>query len=88
MARLSLPLRRLSNQLNCNDLANLLKCGAGSGERYSYLNVVVTEVDGALGRIRHALQKGRLPTRSWIRFFDDTLTNEWVGVWPDSPAPE
>ncbi len=62
--------------------------GAGTGERYSYLNVVVADVDGALGRIRHALQKGRLPTRSWIRFFDDTLTNEWVGVWPDSPAPE
>lgn len=62
--------------------------GAGTGERYSYLNLVVSDVDAAVERIRHVLQKGRLPTRSWIRFFDDTLANEWVGVWPDSPAPE
>lgn len=62
--------------------------GAGSGERYSYLNLVVAEVDGAVERIRAVLRKGRLPNRSWIRFFDDTLANEWVGVWPDSPAPE
>ncbi|MBM4778795.1 MAG: hypothetical protein GQE15_13915 [Archangiaceae bacterium] len=62
--------------------------GAGTGARSSYLNLVVGDVDAALERIRHALQQGKLPTRSWIRFFDDTLANEWVGVWPDSPSPE
>lgn len=62
--------------------------GAGTGARYSYLNLVVADVDAALERIGHALRAGKLPTRSWIRFFDDTLANEWVGVWPDSPAPE
>lgn len=63
--------------------------GAGTGDQYSYLNLVVADdVDAALERIRQALQQGRSPKRSWIRFFDDTLANEWVGVWPDSPAPE
>lgn len=62
--------------------------GAGTGTRYSYLNLVVSDVGTALERIRAALQQGRLPNRAWIRFFDDTLANEWVGVWPDSPAPD
>ena len=24
---------------------------------------------------------------SWLLFFDDDLTDEWLGVWPQTPPP-
>lgn len=62
--------------------------GTGTGARFSYVDVVLADVPRALERLLPALRAGNLPKRSWVRFFDDTLAAEWVGVWPDSPAPD
>lgn len=61
--------------------------GAGTGTRYSYVDLVVSDPVRALERIVPILRNGKLPRRAWVLFFDDTLAAEWVGVWPETPAP-
>ncbi len=61
--------------------------GGGTGLRYGYVDVALTDVDRALEKMVAVLRSGAVPRRSWVLFFDDTLASEWVGVWPDSPPP-
>jgi hypothetical protein len=61
--------------------------GGGTGLRYSYVDLALEDLDRGVSAVRKALQKGRVPLRTWILFFDDTLTNEWVGIYDDTPAP-
>jgi hypothetical protein len=45
-------------------------------------------VRAAAELIRSVLRQGEANTRrAWIQFFDNILGAEWIGVWPDSPAP-
>lgn len=61
--------------------------GGGTGLRYSYVDLALTDIDRAIPVIRDALRRVRAPKRSWVQFFDDDLAEEWVGVWDDSPEP-
>ena len=61
--------------------------GAGTGTRYSYVDLVVSDPVRAMERIVPILREGKLPRRAWVLFFDDTLAAEWVGVWPETPPP-
>ncbi|MBL8918589.1 MAG: hypothetical protein JNJ54_06980 [Myxococcaceae bacterium] len=61
--------------------------GTGTGTRCSYVDLVLADVPRALERLTPALRSARLPTRAWVRFFDDALAAEWAGVWPETPAP-
>jgi hypothetical protein len=62
--------------------------GGGSGRRYNYIDLALLEVRAAADAIRGVLQRGGLKTRrAWLLFFDDALSAEWIGMWPDSPAP-
>lgn len=61
--------------------------GGGTGLRYSYIDLALTDVEAAVPVIRERLQRGRIAKRSWLQFYDDTLAAEWVGMWPDTPAP-
>lgn len=61
--------------------------GGGTGTRYSYVDLALIDVDRALPALLEVLRRGKLPLRSWIQFFDSDLRWEWVGVWPDTPAP-
>ena len=61
--------------------------GGGTGLRYSYVDLALTDVDTGIQVIRQRLQAGKLPRRSWIQFFDCDLVAEWVGVYDDSPPP-
>jgi hypothetical protein len=62
--------------------------GGGSGRRYNYIDLALLDVRSAAEAIRHVLQRGGLKTRrAWLLFFDDALGAEWIGMWPDSPAP-
>lgn len=61
--------------------------GGGTGLRYSYIDLALTDVERAVPVIRERLQQGRVPKRSWLQFFDDALAAEWVGMWPDTPPP-
>ena len=62
--------------------------GGGSGRRYDYIDLALLDVPAAAGVIRSVLQRGGLASRrAWIQFFDNILGAEWIGLWPDSPAP-
>ena len=61
--------------------------GGGTGLRYSYIDLALTDVERAIPLIRGTLRAGKIVNRSWLQFFDDSLAAEWVGMWPDTPPP-
>jgi hypothetical protein len=61
--------------------------GGGTGLRYSYIDLALTDVDRGIQAVRQRLQAGKAPKRSWIQFFDSDLAAEWVGVYDNSPPP-
>ena len=60
--------------------------GGGTGLRYSYVDLALTDPEKGLGQVVDVLRKGKIVKRAWILFFDDVYRAEWVGVWEDSPA--
>ena len=73
------------NALAAQDVGALI--GAGTGLRYSYMELALTDVDRGIAAIRRAMREGNVPRRSWILFNDAHLAAEWVGIYDDSPAP-
>jgi len=61
--------------------------GGGTGLRYSYIDLALVDVRGAMDRIRRVLEQGGIPKRTWLLFFDEHLAQEWIGIYSDSPAP-
>lgn len=61
--------------------------GGGTGLRYSYIELALTDVDRGIAAIRRAMREGNVPKRSWVLFHDANLGAEWVGIYDDSPAP-
>ncbi len=61
--------------------------GGGTGLRYSYVDLALADLRGGIEIVRRVLQKGRIPNRSWVLFFDADLVAEWVGIYDDTPPP-
>jgi hypothetical protein len=61
--------------------------GGGTGLRYSYLDLALTDVETGLPQVVQVLRKLNTVKRTWILFFDDVYRYEWIGVWDDSPPP-
>jgi hypothetical protein len=61
--------------------------GAGTGLRYTYIDLAILDMEGALRRLRKLLQHAGVPRRAWVQFFESSLGAEWIGMWPDSPPP-
>ena len=61
--------------------------GGGSGIRYSYIDLALSDVNRAVPIIRQVLAGRRAPLRSWLLFFDDELSREWVGIYATTPEP-
>ena len=61
--------------------------GGGSGIRYSYVDLSLGNVMSALPIIRQVLMQQRAPLRTWLLFFDTQLSEEWFGVYPNTPPP-
>jgi hypothetical protein len=61
--------------------------GGATGLRYSYVDFAVTDVDRAVEALRGTLRAGRIPTRTWILFFDAEREDEWIGIWDETPPP-
>ena len=61
--------------------------GGGTGLRYSYVELALVDADRALPRIRQTLRDGKLGKRTWILFHDAELSDEWLGLYPSTPAP-
>jgi hypothetical protein len=61
--------------------------GGGTGLRYSYIDLALTDVERGTKTLRDRLRQGNVPKRSWILFYDADLAGEWVGIYEDSPPP-
>jgi hypothetical protein len=61
--------------------------GGGSGRRYAYIDLAVTDVQAAMKVIRIVLMRGRIGHRAWLQFCDLELLHEWIGVYDDTPPP-
>ncbi|MBE7491886.1 MAG: hypothetical protein HS108_09070 [Planctomycetes bacterium] len=61
--------------------------GAGTGRRYSYLDLALTDVQASLPLIRAHMRGAEVSRRSWLLFHDATLAEEWVGIYDDTPPP-
>ena len=62
--------------------------GGGTGLRYAYITLAVTNLSKAIPIIRATLQTAKLAHRSWIMFHDTDREQEWIGIWDDTPAPK
>lgn len=61
--------------------------GGGTGLKYSYIDLALTDVEKGIKLIKELLQEGEINKNAWIQFFDSELEFEWVGIWDDSPKP-
>ena len=61
--------------------------GAGTGRRYSYIDLALRHLDHGLAEVRGALQRAGVPEHSWLLFFDAHLAHEWIGVYDATPPP-
>jgi hypothetical protein len=81
--------KRLEQAVNHALVHAKLGCvvGAGTGKRYSYLDIAVVEPAGALPVICELARAGGVSERSWVLFHDLHLRAEWRGVYPVTPPP-
>ena len=64
-----------------------VQVGGGTGLRYSYVDLALTDVAAAMEALRPVLRAGGLPKRTWLQFFDADLADEWIPLWDDAPPP-
>jgi hypothetical protein len=61
--------------------------GGGSGVRYAYIDLALSDLKRAVPIIRQTLAEQDAPVRSWLLFHDDDLAAEWIGIHPQTPPP-
>jgi hypothetical protein len=76
---------RLSDALSRAGLGSVV--GNGIGVRYAYVDLALTNLDGAIERVRAVAREARVAERSWLLFCDADLAYEWLGIWDETPAP-
>lgn len=61
--------------------------GGGTGLKYSYIDLALTDLDKGIKLVKEVLRKGNISKNSWILFYDSELEYEWIGIWDDTPKP-
>lgn len=61
--------------------------GGGTGLRYSYVDLAVTDVRRAWQALRPLGERGLFAPRSWLLFCDAELAEEWLPLTANSPPP-
>ena len=61
--------------------------GGGIGEAYLYFDLAITDMPAAIPLIRRTLLEHDPPPACWLRFFDEELAAEWVGIHPEAVEP-
>lgn len=61
--------------------------GSGTGLRYTYLELALTDLDDALLAIRETLQEGQISRRSWVLFHDAAWQDEWFPIYEGAAGP-
>src|SRR5262249_36122763 len=80
---------RLASTLNDRLGEAKLGCttGGAGGLRYSYIDLALTNVEAALPIIKQTMEYEHMPERSWLLFFDEDWSQEWIGMHDSSPSP-
>ena len=61
--------------------------GGGTGLRYSYVDLAITDVERTADALRSVLRNGQISKRTWLLFCDCEWRDEWIGIWDETPAP-
>jgi hypothetical protein len=61
--------------------------GGGTGLRYSYIDLALTDVEKATAIVRQVLQGGRIPRGTWLLFYDCEWQDEFIPIWQETPSP-
>lgn len=61
--------------------------GGGTGERYTYIDLALMEVRRAAELIRPVLRRRKVPARTWLLFFDEELSDEWIAMGEGGGRP-
>lgn len=61
--------------------------GTGTGKKYSYLDLALTDIEKSIAEIRKQMRAAKVANRSWLLFHDAHLSDEWVGIYGDTPPP-
>jgi len=61
--------------------------GGGSGLRYAYVDLALSDVKRATPIIRQTLAEHQAPIRSWLLFHDDDMAAEWIAIYSQTPSP-
>jgi hypothetical protein len=61
--------------------------GSGTGTRYSYIDLAVTDVEKASDTVIEVMRQGAIVKNAWILFHDDEWHDEWIGIYDDTPPP-
>jgi hypothetical protein len=61
--------------------------GGGTGLRYSYIDLALTNVERGSEIVRDVLREGNISRRTWLQFYDCEWQREWIGIWDDTPPP-
>lgn len=77
----------LEDRLNSDAGTATTLVGNGLGLRYAYIDLELPADKDAIGRVCQVLRDAKVTRRAWLLFCDTEWSDEWVGVWPDSPPP-
>jgi hypothetical protein len=79
----------IEDALNAALMPKRLGCvtGGGTGLRYAYIDLALTDVEGGVAVVRDVLRAGNIPRRTWLLFYDCEWQREWVGMWDETPPP-
>jgi hypothetical protein len=61
--------------------------GGGTGHRYSYVDLALTDLVHGTRRIKQVFARDRLPAPAWLFFCDVDLVQEWVAVGKSNDPP-
>lgn len=61
--------------------------GSGTGSRYSYIDLAITDTETASDVVIEVLRKGDIVKNAWLLFHDDEWHDEWIGIHDDTPPP-
>jgi hypothetical protein len=61
--------------------------GSGIGAEYMYIQLSLQNVEAALPLITRRVKEAGAGKQSWLLFCDTSFSDEWVGMWEDSPSP-
>jgi len=61
--------------------------GSGTGYRYQYIDLALHDLKAAIPLIQRLTTQLGTPRSTWLLFFDTPLSNEWIGMFENTPPP-